>query len=407
MFSNIDDALNTLMKRTRSEHPQLYKFSECMKALNNPQNSLNIIHVGGTNGKGSTTNFIRSILEQEGYKVGTFTSPHLIKHQDRFRINGTFISDEKLLELINRSYPYWDQYDITMFEIDVLLATWYFIDEQVDYAIYEVGMGGTYDATNIVTPLASVITNISLDHTGYLGDTVEKIAVEKAGIIKDSGIVVTGERKESVLDIFREKANRDIYEVRAIDILGHVNRHLKMGYRGNVINLLSYASYQAKNAALAYEVCYQLNKNQLIKISKESILKGLSSTQWAGRFEIVSQQPLIILDGAHNEEGIHQLVMALQGLPRPIVSVFSALKDKDTDHMMQQLVSISDEVIVTEFKHPRAQSAALLSKDFECIIEKDYKKAVQLGLEKVGAGTLCITGSLYFISDVRPLFVKE
>ena len=175
-----------------------------MKALNKTQNSLNIIHVGGTNGKGSTTNFIRSILEQEGYKVGTFTSPHLIKHQDRFRINGTFISDEKLLELINRSYPYWDQYDITMFEIDVLLATWYFNDEQVDYAIYEVGMGCTYDATNIVTPLASVITNIRLAHTGNLGDTVEKIAVEKAGIIKDSGIVVTGERKESVLDIFRE-----------------------------------------------------------------------------------------------------------------------------------------------------------------------------------------------------------
>lgn len=407
MFSNINDALDALMKRTRSEHPQLSKFNECMKALGNPQDSLKIIHIAGTNGKGSTTNFIRSILQQEGYTVGTFTSPHLIKHHDRFRINGRFISDEKLLELINRSYPFWNQFDITMFEIDVLLATWFFIDEKVDYAIYEVGMGGTFDATNVVTPLVSVITNISLDHTGYLGDTVEKIAVEKAGIIKETGIVVTGEKKESVLDIFRAKANREIFEVKEIDCLGHVNRHLKMGYRGNVIHLISYASYQAKNAALAYEVCYQLNKHQLIKISKESILKGLSSTQWAGRFEVVSQQPLVIVDGAHNEEGMHQLVMSLQGLPRPIISVFSALKDKDTFHMMEQLVSISDEVIVTEFNYPRAQTAELLGKGFDCLIEKDYKKAVELGLEKVGTGTLCVTGSLYFISDVRPLFIKE
>lgn len=407
MFSTINDGLNALMKRTRSEHPQLFKFNECMKALGNPQDSLKIIHIAGTNGKGSTTNYIRSILEQEGYKVGTFTSPHLIKHHDRFRVNGHFISDEKLLELINRSYPYWNQYDITMFEIDVLIATWYFIDEQVDYAIYEVGMGGTFDATNIVTPLASVITNISLDHTGYLGDTVEKIAVEKAGIIKDTGIVVTGEKKESVLTIFKTKAKREIYEVKELDILGHTNRHLKMGYRGNVINLLSYASYQAKNAALAFEVCHQLNKQNLIQISKESIIKGLSSTQWAGRFEVMSQTPLVIVDGAHNEEGMHQLVMSLQGLPRPIVSVFSALKDKDTFHMMEQLVSISDEVIVTEFNYPRAQSAELLKNGFDCLVEKDFKKAVQLGLEKVGTGTLCITGSLYFISDVRPLFIKE
>lgn len=398
MFIDLNQALEVLMARRRSEHPQLQKFKKLIDDLGNPQDQLKSIHIAGTNGKGSTTNFIRSICQQQGYKVGTFTSPHLVHHQDRFRINDVDIPDDKLLALINRSLPYWDEYDITMFEIDMLIATWYFIDEQVDVAIYEVGMGGRKDATNVLNvPLASVITNISMDHMSALGDTKEKIAFEKAGIIKETGLVITGETQQSVLQVFKDKAQRPIIELQAINS----NEPRQLLYRNSEIHLLSYAKYQLRNAALAYEVCYQLNQHQLLKFDHESIVSGLEKTYWKGRFEIVSQTPLTILDGAHNEDGIRVLVESIQDLKKPLIVVFSALKDKDTTNMVQQLHQVADQLIVTTFDFYRAQSEDQLQLFDDIMAYQDYHEALAKGRELAKDGTLIITGSLYFISEVR------
>lgn len=397
MFNDINQALEVLMNRRRSIHPQLHKFQVAMESLGNPQLDLKTIHVAGTNGKGSTTNFLRSIAQAQGYKVATFTSPHLIKHHDRFRINDEYISDERLLELINRSYPLWDKFDLTMFEIDMLIATWYFLEEEVDLAIFEVGMGGRKDATNLVLPMASVITNVTLDHMESLGDTVEKIAVEKAGIIKETGLVITGETKESVLDVFREKAQREVILLQPVES----KNPRELLYRDSVIHILSYAKYQLRNAALAYEVCYQLNQHGLMTFDFENIIAGLEQTEWKGRFEIVSQDPLTILDGAHNEDGVKNLVESIRDFPQPLVIVFAALADKDTKGMINQLNEISDQLIVTEFEFYRAQKAENLRYNSDIMIVKDYREAIKQGQALAQNGTLVITGSLYFISEVR------
>lgn len=398
MFTDINAALEVLMARRRSLHPQLHKFKKLIEDLGNPQDELKSIHIAGTNGKGSTTNFIRSICQQQGYKVGTFTSPFLVHHHDRFRISDVDINDEKLLELINRSYPYWDEYDITMFEIDMLIAIWYFLDEKVDVAIFEVGMGGRKDATNVLSaPLASVITNISLDHMDQLGDTKEKIAVEKAGIIKETGLVITGETTPSVLDVFKEKANRKIIELQPIQ--NPINRVLL--YRETEIHLKSYAKYQLRNAALAYEVCYQLDKHKILPFDEENIVGGLEDTLWKGRFEVVSSEPLIIIDGAHNEDGVRVLVESIVDLPKPLVVVFAALRDKDTTKMLEQLEKVSDQLIVTTFDFYRAQTAEKLKIKENIISFEDYTEAINKGKELSKDGTLVITGSLYFISEVR------
>ncbi len=400
MFTDLNHALDVLFNRRRSFHPQLFKFKKLIEDLGNPQDKLTSVHIAGTNGKGSTTNFIRSIAQQQGYKVGTFTSPHLVRHHDRFRINDLDISDEKLLELINRSYPYWDEYGITMFEIDMLIAIWYFIDEDVDLAIFEVGMGGRKDATNVVKPLASVITNISMDHMAQLGNTLEAIATEKAGIIKETGLVLTGEQRPQLVDIFKAKANREVFELLEISS----NKPRVFTYRDQVIKLQSYAKYQFRNAALAFETCYQLNEHKLLEFSLENIVKGLESTLWKGRFEVVSGDPLTIIDGAHNEDGIKVLIESIRELPRPLIVLFAALKDKETESMTRKLQEVADQLIVSEFDFYRAQSAENLKINDQIMAVEDFKEAIKIGQQLAQDGTLIITGSLYFISEVRREF---
>lgn len=400
MFTDINHALDVLFNRRRSFHPQLFKFKKLIEDLGNPQHQLRSIHIAGTNGKGSTTNFIRSIAQQQGYKVGTFTSPHLVRHHDRFRINDVDISDEKLLELINRSYPYWDEYGVTMFEIDMLIAVWYFIDEQVDLAIFEVGMGGRKDATNVVVPLASLITNISMDHMAQLGNTLEAIATEKAGIIKETGLVLTGEQRPQLLEIFKKKAQREVYQLMEISS----DQARVFGYRGQTVQLQSYAKYQFRNAALAFETCYQLNKQNILKFSTENIVKGLESTLWKGRFEVVSDRPLTIIDGAHNEDGIKVLIESIRTLPKPLIVLFAALKDKETESMTRKLQEVADQLIVSEFDFYRAQSAQNLKINNQIMAIEDFKEAIKTGQQLAENGTLIITGSLYFISEVRHEF---
>lgn len=267
-FNDINHALEVLMNRYQivSEY-KLENIQNLAATLNNPQNQLKTIHIGGTNGKGSTTDYLRSILQTQGYKVATFTSPHLISHHDRFRINNQSISDEDLLRHINLTTPYWDEYSLSMFEIDVFIAINYFLEQKVDIAIFEVGLGGRLDATNIISPIVSAITNISYDHMKILGDTLEEIAHEKAGIIKEEGLVITGEQRPQLNEIFKNKAQREITITPAITDYQLNSDNITYHYRDQEIHLQTLALYQIKNSQLAFEIAYQLNQHQLLEVS--------------------------------------------------------------------------------------------------------------------------------------------
>ena len=340
----------------------LDNFKKYMQEFYNIQHALKCIHVCGTNGKGSTVNYMKEVLKKQGYIVGTFTSPALISRLDVVRINDEWIKEQFIVDVANRYVDNWLKYEISLFEIEVFISILYFIYQGVDYAIYEVGLGGELDATNIILPMVCVNTNIGLDHMDYLGDSYESIARAKAGIIKDHVDFITGEHKQECVDIFRDTCEK---------------RHSHL---------------------------IRLDRIHFIELDESSIVEGLFEAKWAGRFEIISEKPLIILDGAHNREGVDELYRSARKLHN-LKIIFSALRDKDTDYMIERLLDLTYDITVCEFKHPRSQSAKLLAGDYPVKIEPDFRKALDgIYLQE---GTFLITGSLYFISEVRKYLLQK
>lgn len=407
IFENIDEALVALMERTNTLTTyKLDPLKALINRLGNPQDQLKMIHIAGTNGKGSTTDYLRSIYQHAGYKVASFTSPHLVSHHDRFRINNVPISDEKLLFYINKSLPYWDEYRLSMFEIDMVISLWYFVEEKVDLVLYEVGLGGLLDATNVITPIASVITNIGFDHMHILGDTLEEIAMQKAGIIKESGLVFTGEKRPELISLFEHKAQRRVYRPQMVEEVKIEPLGLSYRYRNQKIQLSTLAQYQVNNSSLAFEVAYQLSKHNDISVSDEVILLGLQDTFWLGRFEKMSDDPLIYIDGAHNIMGIDELVKTIKQFKTKCTVVFSAVKDKKYSLMIDRLEEISDEIIVTEFDFYRATKLEDLARGHNVVAIENYEEAIEYAI-KNHKHFVVITGSLYFISDVRGYLQKR
>lgn len=390
MYTNINSALDALMNR-RNMTLGIDNLINLLSELDNPQLDLKCIHIAGTNGKGSTSNYVRSGLQAAGNKVGSFTSPHLVVHNDRIRINNENISDEVFLRYINDSIQYWEPYSLSMFEIDMFISIMYFRDEAVDYVVYEVGLGGRLDATNVIHPLVCAVTNIGYDHMGILGNTLEEIAGEKAGIFKPGVPVFTTEKNDSVLNVFNEKT--DLLNI--VEIPQHTVGEKSYSYTldGIEITLTNQGIYQISNSALALKILKYLN------IADESIKSGIENTSWAGRFEEISQG--VYLDGAHNSMGIENLIKSMEILPKPWVVVFTALADKSHSEMVDRLEAVFDEVIITEFEFYRAAKAQDLALNHKVAIETDYKKAIQIGKDHRQSGTLIITGSLYFISEAR------
>ncbi len=408
-FKTLNDALKVLYTRTSKETFGLKLFKQCMEDLNNPQLQLKCVHVAGTNGKGSVSNYVTSVLIESDFKVGLYTSPFLITHHDRFRINHCSIDSEPLLHYINRSLPYWEPYSLTMFEIDTLIAIWYFIDQHVDWAVFEVGLGGRLDATNVIIPEVSIITTIGYDHMDLLGDTLAEIAYEKAGIIKENVPIVTFNKSKEVFDVIFQVANQrhaPLITTSHIQPLIEDLFEQTFRYDGHIIELSSGASYQRLNAALAFETCQYLS-TQYPQITIDSILKGLKQAKWPGRFDAISKDPLIVVDGAHNEEGIIALVENFKRLPKPIIVVFAALVDKPTDKMLALLKDYANHVIVTEFDFYRAQKAKLLAYDESFEVIENYKKALNKAIMMSNKGCVVVCGSLYFISQVYNTIVVE
>lgn len=366
----------------------------------NIQYVLKAVHIGGTNGKGSTLNYTKEVLKHAHYKVGTFTSPSLDERLDIIKINDLSISEKVYVKLANRFMASFTKAELSKFEMEVFMAILYFIYKGVDIALFEVGLGGSLDATNIIGPLLAVNTNIGLDHTEYLGNTYKEIARNKAGIIKDGIPYMTGETRIACLDVFYEEARKHGSELIVIDPVSDVtclDDGLHFDYHGYHIHLTTHAYYQAQNAALAINILETIE--ELFPFTTDDLVEGLKQAHWAARFEKVHEHPLIIIDGAHNKEGMEAFCQSAKAYDHPHV-IFSALGDKDTHAMLSLLLDVTDDIVVTEFEHPRAASAETLAEDFNVTINKDYHACVDEALQMKDR-TIFITGSLYFLAKVR------
>lgn len=296
--------------------------------LDNPQNELKCIHVAGTNGKGSTSHMLSSVLQKAGYKVGLYTSPHLKDFRERIRINGKEISEEFVIEFIAKHKSFFEANDMSFFEMSVGLAFDYFASEKVDIAIIEVGLGGRLDATNIITPLVSVITNIGLDHTQFLGNTLEAIAGEKAGIIKPNVPVVIGEYTDETKPVFLAKAEENNAPISfASDLVDQI-------YLSDLIG-----DYQFHNKKTVQQTISILNNETDFKISVEQLKEGLlnvvKNTGLQGRWQQLGESPKIICDTAHNKHGLSVVMNQLQNEKyEKLHIVLGVVNDKDLDSIL-------------------------------------------------------------------------
>lgn len=394
-----DEILKELESR-RNHGRGIENFSAYLHSIHDPQQQLHCIHVAGTNGKGSTVNYIRSILQEAHYRIGTFTSPYLKTHYDRIRINNINIEADVFNHYYDRYHEGWYAYDLSSFEIDTAIAFLYFVNQKVDFCIIEAGIGGRFDCTNVIIPLCAVITNIGLDHMEVLGDHAEAIAWQKGGIIKEGIPLVTAEKRPSCLAVFQNLCKQaPMITVKPIHHIEKRDNELSFQYDGLDIHLKSGALYQSENSACAIETCRVLHNHYGITLTDQQIQAGLSNTQWQGRFEIVWKDPTIILDGAHNSAGIDALCASISDMKKSKI-LFAGCRDKDTDAMLSRLCETHHDIYVTQFTYFRSQSAQRLAKHFPVSIIVDYQTLIQDAIHDADT-PLIITGSLYFISEVR------
>ncbi len=430
MFQSYEEALKWIHSRLRlGIKPGLRRMEWMMEKLNHPEKKIPTVHIGGTNGKGSTVTYLRSILQESGLKVGTFTSPYFEHFNERISINGVAISEEDLVRITNVIKPLSDELEQTElgspteFEVITAMSFYYFAEmNPVDLAIYEVGLGGRFDSTNIIIPHLAIITSIGLDHINILGDSYKQIAFEKAGIIKAGVPILTAAKQREALNVIKEKAMEmdapfhylseqfSIENHHSLDNGERFSLHTSKRYFES-LEITMLGQHQTENAALAVEAAILLADSYLI--TEEHIRTGLKKAYWPGRFEVVSTDPFIILDGAHNEEGIDTLVAELRRrFPRwKKRLIFAALGDKKVDHMIKKLDSVAHLITFTSFDFPRAASAeelyALSSLDKKRA-EGDWQKAIREEIDALEENEmLVITGSLYFLSEAKPYIEKR
>jgi dihydrofolate synthase / folylpolyglutamate synthase len=389
---------------------RLEEMEKLVSVLDHPQKKFKSIHIAGTNGKGSTSAFLAQILQEAGYKVGLYTSPHLVNFNERIKINGKDISGQKIVELseIMKRKVEENEIDTTFFEFTTAMAFQYFADEQVDFAVVEVGLGGRLDATSVIDPEICVITNISLEHTRVLGESKEEIAKEKAAIIKENKIVVTAETNETVLDIFNSVCNQKNSSLMVLDkelkfkIEDSSFNEQKFSVTGKINDTFSIkmlGEYQIKNACLALLVA------DLLKISIDKIKLGLLNTFWAGRLQILQKNPLVMVDGAHNLEGIKNLVKFVKKIDRKKILVLGIAEDKKLEEMVSLLVPLFDQIIITEgnFKPTPVEklNEVVLKYNQNVKMIQDSKEAVEEALKLADEDDfVLVSGSLYLVGDI-------
>jgi len=407
----------------------LERITHLLEVLGNPHYRLRVIHVGGTNGKGSTSMMISEILKAAGFKVGLFTSPHLHSYTERTKINGREIMPERIAELITRLEPVLEQMVAdgfehpTEFEVDTALSLLYFAEENVDMVVLEVGLGGKIDSTNVVTPLVSVITNVAMDHMDYLGQTLTEIATIKAGIIKPNGFAITASDRPEVLAVIEETCRRQkatlvrvgkeiIWETGEASTEGQACRVLTP-LQTYDLRLQLLGRHQVINAATAVGAVEMLCRHGL-NIDAEAIRTGIGRTHWPARLEIMRRRPMVLIDGAHNHDGACTLRDALKDVfqHRRLVLVIGMLADKERGKVVAELAPLADAVVVTKPNSPRAGDWQKLAGEVgkyvnEVHLVEDIIPAVEKGLSLVGPDDLlCITGSLYMVAEARAYFLE-
>lgn len=391
--------------------------SVLLEKIGNPQKRLKFIHVAGTNGKGSTSSYIADILRESGFKTGKYISPYVYTFTERIQINNENISESDLAKYTTVVKDAIDKYSLTPTEFEVVTAVGmlYFCEQNCDYVVLEVGMGGRFDATNVIDPPAvSVITSISIDHTEYLGDTLFKIAYEKCGIIKTGSRVVAYPKnpEEAVKVIEKTAAEKHvpliIPDKNSIAIVSQDIEKTVFSYRGEEYKIKMLGAHQIYNAVTAIEVA------KLLGIETKAIKNGLFSTSFAGRLEIVSKNPLVVQDGAHNFSGISELKKALKTYfpNRKIIIVMAMLRDKEYEKCIECITECADVFIATQADNPRKADSETIAecaqRSVKCVyVRNNPNDAVTLAKELCGEnGVICICGSLYLPASIDKNILK-
>jgi dihydrofolate synthase/folylpolyglutamate synthase len=397
--------------------PGLYRTQQLLEKMGNPEKKLKFVHIAGTNGKGSTASMTASILQQAGYKVGLYTSPYIYRFHERMHVNGVEISDEDLIAVTEFVKPLAQSMteSPTEFELVCCIAFEYFARQNCDIVVLEVGMGGAFDATNVIEcPEVAVITNIGLDHTDFLGNTVEEIAATKAGIFKEGGNAVIYRGSESVEKVFEDicaqrnvrlkKANFEGLQLRSHGLEGQV---FDCGNRKN-LQLPLLGIHQLKNAAVVLSIMDTLQEKGW-NITEEHIHNGLQYARWPGRFDIVSRDPLFIIDGGHNPQCIEALVLNIQDYlqDRKVIALTGVLADKDYADMYKPVMPLVQEFVCITPPNPRRLVASELASHLRNVgmtatacdsIEDGVRTARDLAGKD---GVVLCFGSLYTIGAIK------
>ena len=398
--------------------PGLDRITEVLTHLGNPQDKIGSVLIAGTNGKGSVAAILSNILIQNGYKTGLYTSPHLISVTERLKINNENISEDKLDSTLGNIFNACEQTSTSLsyFELVTVSAFLYFEEENVDIAVLEIGMGGRWDATNVVTPLVSIITNISLDHTEHLGETTDLISAEKAEIIKHAMPAVSGVmgKECKVLEVKAESTNSKIYFIEK-DFNYSFNEDNTFNYSGinKKINNLSsnlFGEHQVVNSSIALATAELLHINYDFNLDFNDINKPLNSVSYEGRFEILRTDPYLILDSAHNTASAIALVSSINVLKEDkYIFLISMLSDKDHEGFISTISNIAEKIIITKIPNERSTETKLLykvTKQYMDNIEviEDYKEAYEY-VTKLNT-PVCITGSVYLVGLIKEI-VKQ
>lgn len=435
MISTYEEALNFIHGRTKFKKiPTLKRMRRFLAELGNPQDGLRYIHVTGTNGKGSAVAMMRSMLLASGLDVGSFTSPFITRFNERIEYNAKQISDEDLVRLTNRVAKVVAKLDQelpeggpTEFEIDTAIMFCYMAEKKPDVVLLEVGIGGLFDSTNVIIPAVSVITTVGWDHMKYLGNTLAEIAQQKAGIIKDGKPVVIGNLPESAERVVRStaaKLNSTVYALGDDFKISKEKSHhfyAEIKYQGPGLpnfccQLGLGGDYQVENAGVALMATQQFLNSLHLPVDRTALKKGLASTCWPGRLEVVNDSPLVLLDGAHNLPGVQALVKTIKDdfSDRDVYLLVAILADKQYDLMLGELASLGNvHITVTHFagpgpKRPSADLATV-AKEVPARYPIQVNEQWQLAFQEIASqlsseDVMIVTGSMYFISEVRHLF---
>jgi len=423
VFTSVDKVIEYIysMDQKTERNGRLSRISAILEVLGNPHKGFRSVHIAGSNGKGSTLNALKEILTAEGLLVGSFISPHLEKVNERIMMNDMMITDEQFIQYMNHIYPLLQEGEVgdgsNFFEILTVIAFMYYKDMKVDIALIETGIGGKFDSTNVITPLLSILTSIALDHTHILGNTLEEIAAEKAGIIKTQVPVISAVKDKQSVAVIEAKAQAEqapiyqLYKEFMIENVTQEAHHQCFSYRLNDdkltdLQLKMMGHHQVENASLAVTAALLLNKYYSFTISEKSIRRGLVASSWAGRFEEIT--PNILIDGAHNPAGMEVLLQTInQRFPlKKVHVVYTAIKDKDIGSVLKMLDGIASTLTITEIHAKNAALGEDIVKESQHPNKRlitDWQQAIDYALSLADDSSIVlVTGSLYFMSEARP-----